>query len=307
MSFLGVAVNAMSGVFARIVGDDLDPVEQYSCIFLLDDRDASLLTSLDPRKIARGKFVLKVASVTSPLARFSGKIRCDDNWDVLQLDDFWTARKAVEQSTVAFAGGERLIPCYEVALSQFLQNASPPGDESTLQNIFALGFSSKSGAYAGPACRLAGTQGAYTLVTFVRYRKLTGTNAPSDPSFNLNSVINAIGKARIIIESVARTVSSVVEAIASDSTSAGRRRRRIDADSNIQTHSTTVVPQGDLTTRTIGQKWDLVTKYYEINYPHYNAARPEVCETFYFNEASPGKNVSLLNVSFTGPVTFSGI
>jgi hypothetical protein len=305
-SLLGVAANALSGVFTGIIGDDPDPVEQYSRFLLLDGRDSSFLTPLDLAKIARGKLTLNVENVTSPLARFGGKIQCYDDWEVLQLDDFWFLTSLGYVATV-FARGERLVPYYGVALSQFLQYPNPPGNGEAPQNTFSLGFSPEYGAYAGPACRLAGAQGVPTLATLIRYRKLTGAGDPSSSSLSFTSIVNAIGKAGTAIGSVARTVSSVVEVIVGGSTPTDKRRKHVSDESTIQTYSTALAPQGDISTQTIGQRWTPIADHYKVNYPHYDAGRPEVYETLYFNEELPGANIALLNVGFTARVTFSGI
>jgi hypothetical protein len=305
-SLLGVAANALSEVFSGIIGNEPNPIEQHSHFLLLDGRDISFLKPIDLGKIVRGKLTLKVDNVTSPLARFGGKIKCNDDWEILQLDDFYLLTNIGYVSTV-FARGERLIPYYGITLSQFLQHPNPPGDGEIPQNTFSLGFSPEYGAYAGPICRLVGVQGIPTLATLIRYRKLTGIGEPSSSSLNFTSIVNAIGKASTVIGSVARTVSSVVETIVNDSTSTNRRRKRMNDESIIQTHSTAVSPQGNISTQTIGQKWTPIVDYYKINYSHYDVNRPEVYETTYFNEGLPGKDTALLNVSFTARITFSGI
>jgi hypothetical protein len=304
-SLLGVAANALSGVFTGILGDGPDPVEQHSTFLFLDGRDSSLLTPLDLRKIIRGKVTLNVENVTQPLAKFGGKIQCHDDWEVLQLGttQILTTYGLIP---IAIANGERLLPYYGVALSQFLQHPNPPDNGEIPQNTFALGFSPEVGAYAGPACRIAGAQGVPTLATLIRYRKLTGIGNPST-SLSFNSVVNAIGKAGTVIGSVARTVSSVVETIISDPSSTGKRKKRVSDERTIQTHSTALAPQGNISTQTVGERWTPIVDYYKINYPHYDAGHPEVYETFYFNEGLPGKDTALLNVVFTARVTFSGI
>jgi hypothetical protein len=189
---------------------------------------------------------LNVENVTQPLAEFDGKIQCYDDWEVLQLG-ITQILTSFGYATIAIANGERLIPYYGVALSQFLQHPNPPGNGEISQNIFALGFSPEYGAYAGPACRLVGTQGVPTLATLIRYRKLTGVGDPS-ASLSFNSLVNAIGKAGTVIGSVARTVSSVVETLVGDSSSIRKRRKRVNNEITIQIHSTALAPQGDIST-----------------------------------------------------------